>query len=311
MTEILFSNLPISAMFADTFSWVPAGGWIAIATVLGALVGSFLNVVVHRLPKMMGAGSEEGGETPSEALSGTTPYNLAQPGSHCPSCQAPVRARHNIPLVSWVWLRGRCADCQARIPLRYPLLELGSAVACGAAIAHFGPTLEGLAVVVLLCSLLALAVIDLEHFLLPDQIVLPLLWVGLLVNSGSLVTGLEAAIWGAAVGYCALYALNTVWRRFRQVEALGLGDCKLAAAIGAWLGLSGLATTLLLAGLGTAIIGIILRQPANSSVPFGPGLAAGCVIVLFFQPYASITEGLWLYGNDIGLFPFNSTLPLK
>ncbi len=277
---------------AQVFDFMPGVG-IALAVFAGAWVGSFLNVVVHRLPRMV-SDSPMPEETSGMELADSServPYNLAWPGSHCPACRAPVRARHNIPVFGWLWLRGRCADCQAPIPLRYPLLELGAAIACGLAVVFFGLTLAGLAASVLLCSLLALAVLDLEHWWLPDVIVLPLVWAGLLINSIGLLASLESAVWGAVIGYGLLRLLATVWGRFRETEALGLGDCKLAAAIGAWLGWPGLAATLMLAGFGTAFAGLFAGRRAKDPLPFGPGLAAASAVVLFLQPEGLLGPG--------------------
>ena len=261
---------------------LPSSVLIGLAAFWGAWVGSFLNVVVHRLPRMIEAAERPPGEHPEEGQGAET-YNLAWPGSHCPACKAPIRARHNIPLVGWLWLRGRCADCRAAIPVRYPLLELAGAIACGVAIAHFGVSFQGLAAAAVLCALLALAVIDLEHYLLPDAIVLPLLWLGLIANSFGLFVELEMAVWSAAGGYVAMRILGETWTRLRGVEALGRGDCKLIAAVGAWLGFHAVAGTLVVAGLVTAIFGIIRNRNYRNPVPFGPGIAVGMAIMLLID----------------------------
>ncbi len=255
----------------------PLGVWIAIVAFFGAWVGSFLNVVVHRLPRMIV-------ELEASEVESSEPYNLLWPSSHCPTCRAPVRMRHNIPIFGWLCLRGRCADCKAPIPARYPLLELAGAVIGGAATAHFGLVPEAFAAIVLLCALAALAVIDMENFLLPDAIVLPLIWAGLLVNSAGLITGLESAVWGATAGYVLLRFLAEVWKRMRGIEALGLGDCKLAAALGAWLGWPGLGVALFLAGLSTVVAGVLVRHQTDELLPFGPGLAVGGMVALFLGP---------------------------
>lgn len=262
---------------------LPHAAWIAVAAFWGAWVGSFLNVVVHRLPRMI-AMEEAAFRDPADPADPAPAYNLAWPGSHCPDCQAPIRMRHNLPLVGWLWLRGRCADCHAPISLRYPLLELAGAAACGIAVAHFGAGLQGLAGAVALCALLALAAIDLEHYLLPDAVVLPLLWLGLIANGFGLFVAPEAAVWGAAAGYAGLRLLAEVWTRLRGVEALGRGDCKLAAAVGAWLGIQGLADALVLAGAGTAVFGVFKGLRRQDPVPFGPGIAAGMALALMMHP---------------------------
>ena len=194
-----------------------------------------------------------------------------------------MRWYHNIPIISWLWLRGTCPDCDSAIPVRYLLLEIAGAIVCGAAVARFGPTLEAVAAATLLCSLLVLAFIDLEHWLLPDAIVLPLIWLGLLANSFTLFTDLESAVWGAAAGYLALRLLGAVWSRLRGVEALGRGDCKLAAALGAWMGWPGLAVALFLASLGTVLVGLVTRRRMTDPLPFGPGLAVAGTLVLLIR----------------------------
>ena len=275
-----------TSMLLDVSVFPPAV-WVAIVAFLGAWVGSFLNVVVHRLPRMIIA-SESAAEN-------SKPYNLLWPPSHCPACRAPVRIRHNIPIFGWLWLRGRCADCKTPISTRYLLLELAGAVIGGAATAHFGLVPEAFAAIVLLCALAALAVIDMEHFLLPDAIVLPLVWVGLLVNSVGLITGLESAVWGAAAGYVLLRVLAEAWQRLRGVEALGLGDCKLAAALGAWLGWPGLGVALFLAGLSTVVVGVLARRRAAELLPFGPGLAVGGMVTLFLGPETILAWNIRLW----------------
>ena len=258
----------------------PPAAWVAIVAFLGAWVGSFLNVVVHRLPRMIMEPEAPEGATAEHAK----PYNLLWPPSHCPACRAPVRMRHNIPIFGWLWLRGRCADCKAPISVRYLLLELAGAIIGGVTTAHFGLTSEAFVSIVLLCALATLAVIDLEHYLLPDAIVLPLIWAGLIVNSTGLLAGLESAVWGAAAGYILLRLLAEVWQRLRGSEALGLGDCKLAAALGAWLGWSGLGVALFLAGLCTVAVGLLAKRQRTDILPFGPGLAVGGMMALFIGP---------------------------
>ena len=271
----------------STLNVLPPAVLIAFAAFSGAWIGSFLNVVVHRLPRMLAADEmapETGDESRTQDAADAPVYNLAWPGSHCPACRAPIRARHNLPLVGWLWLRGRCADCSAPIPVRYPLLELAGAMACGVAIARFGLSAQGLAAAGVLCTLLALAVIDLEHYLLPDSIVLPLLWLGLITSTFGVFIGLQAAVWGAVAGYVSLRVLGDVWTRLRGVESLGRGDCKLAGAVGAWLGIAGLAEVLVLAGLGTAVFGMAGKRGRQSPLPFGPGIAVGMALVLLMQP---------------------------
>ena len=262
-------------MVIQEFPVYPAGFWIAVAAVVGASIGSFLNVVAYRLPRMLELveGAPDGHET----------YNLAQPGSHCPACQSPIKLRNNIPIFSWLILRGRCPDCSERISVRYPLMEIVAAAAFAAVVWHWGVSFEALAVLVFVSMSLVLAMIDLEHTLLPDALVFPLLWLGLIVNGISPFVPLEMALWGAVVGYVSLRLLGWFWEKIRGMEALGRGDCKLAAALGAWVGLHGLAIVLFVGSLATAIAGLVMRRGMRGTLPLGPGLVAGGVLVMFWM----------------------------
>ena len=260
--------------------------------VLGLVVGSFLNVVIHRLPKMMERQwkrecAEFVGEEPhGEELHEGEPYSLAFPGSHCPSCGAEITALQNIPVLSYLALRGRCAHCGVAISARYPLVELLTAaiwILCGLS---FGVSNALAAAMLLTGVLIALTAIDLDHQLLPDSLTLPLLWVGLLINIDATFVNLESAVLGAVVGYLCLWSVYWLFKIITGKEGMGYGDLKLLAALGAWFGLSALPTIVLLSSLVGAVIGIALivtgRQSRETPMPFGPFLAGAGLIHLFY-----------------------------
>lgn len=243
----------------------------ALAFVWGLLLGSFLNVVVGRLPAVA--------LDPDRA--DAWPGVLLRPGSHCPHCLLPIAWYHNLPLLGWLVLRGRCNDCSHPIPLRYPLLELaGGSLMAGAVFWH-GPTVTGVMIGLFLLALLALAAIDLEHQILPDQIVLPLLWSGLVINAFGVLTTPQDAILGAVVGFLMLTGLRVGYRTLRGIDGMGQGDAKLVAAIGAWLGLQPTMTALLIAFVAGSLAGLVLhllhRLGRQQCLPFGPGLALGAL----------------------------------
>ena len=258
------------------------------AAVLGLLMGSFLNVVIYRLPRMLGA--EEAADVVTEsALPGAgQPLNLWRPRSHCPQCNTPLGVWELLPVVSYLWQRGRCRHCGAAIAWRYPLVELaamGLAWLAVLRLENFGwPML--LAGMGFLWALLALAVIDAQTLWLPDRLTLPLLWVGLLVNTQALFADLSSAVWGAALGYSSLAVLAWGFRRTTGREGLGGGDAKLLAALGAWLGVAALPALVLLASLSALIfVGVAIRLgrgTRQTAWPFGPYLAvAGAVLLLW------------------------------
>lgn len=262
---------------------MPAWLYWAAVIWLGACVGSFLNVVVHRLPIMMQRQEtlwarealELEGEDDAAAAEA---YNLVVPRSRCPHCGHPIRAYENIPVVSWLLLRGRCSACGAAIALRYPLVEAGTAAATCVMVALFGPTWMTLWALLFTWSLIALALIDLDTQLLPDSIVLPLLWLGLLVNVAGVFAPLADAVIGAAVGYGVLWALYWAFKLLTGKEGMGYGDFKLMGAMGAWLGWAALPGVVLLASL-TGIIAAVAMMFAGSMaretpMPFGPFIAA-------------------------------------
>jgi len=278
-------------------------GWLSqpavlpwAALVFGLCVGSFLNVVIHRLPKILDREwRAQCAELAAEGAPGVHPaagdrneaaYNLWTPRSACPGCGKPIPAKHNIPLVSWIALRGRCAACGARISARYPLVELAGGLVGAYAALRFGHSLAALAAMVLCWSLIALTVIDLDTQLLPDDITLPLLWGGLLFNLGGVFVPLGSAVVGAALGYLALWLVFWGFKLLTGKEGMGYGDFKLLAAIGAWLGWQMLPLVILLSSVVGAVVGIGLMVFAghgrDKPIPFGPYLAAAGVIALFW-----------------------------
>lgn len=259
---------------------------IALA-ILGLTVGSFLNVVIHRLPKMMERQWErECAEFRGEDTAEATPYSLAFPGSHCPSCKAEITALQNIPVLSYLLLRGRCANCGLSIPIRYPLIELTTAlvwVLCGLT---FGVSNALAAAMLLTAVLISLTAIDLDHQLLPDSLTLPILWIGLLINMNATFVTLESAVLGAVFGYLSLWSVYWLFKVITGKEGMGYGDFKLLAALGAWFGVSALPTIVLLSSLVGAIVGLGLiatgRQGRETPMPFGPFLAGAGLIHLFY-----------------------------
>lgn len=261
--------------------------FLTTATVFGLLMGSFLNVVIHRMPRMM----EQEWQRNCADLRGETPdappaYNLIKPGSSCPACGHTIRAWENIPLLSYLLLGGQCASCKARISLRYPLVEAATGLLAGLIAWHFGFSGTALAAMAFSFSLLALTFIDYDTQLLPDDITLPLLWLGLLVNLGHGFTDLPSAVIGAVAGYLTLWSIYWMFKLVTGKEGMGHGDFKLLAAIGAWFGWQLLPAVLLLASLVGSVIGIgmilLARHGRNTPIPFGPYLALGGICALFW-----------------------------
>ena len=257
------------------------------AAVIGLCVGSFLNVVIHRLPKMM----ERGWVAQCAELAGREPepqprYDLVVPRSACPGCGRVLTPLENIPIVSWLALRGRCKGCGTRISARYPIVELAAGVAALAAIWTFGPTWTGLAACAFLWTLIALAFIDADTQLLPDDLTLPLLWGGLVANLFGLFVPLASAVIGAAAGYLALWTIYWLFKLIRGKEGMGHGDFKLLGALGAWLGWQVLPVIVLLSSVVGAVIGItlIVFKGRDNQLPlaFGPYLAIAGGVALFF-----------------------------
>jgi leader peptidase (prepilin peptidase)/N-methyltransferase len=252
---------------------------IASTALLGLLVGSFLNVVIHRLPKMM----EQRWQAEAREMLGldavaAPALSLMRPASRCPACGAPIKAWQNIPVVSWLALRGRAACCGARISARYPLVELLTGLAAAACAWRFGYGPELVGALLLSFCLIALAFIDLDTQLLPDSITLPLLWAGLLFALVGGLVPLREAVIGAMAGYLSLWLVFWAFKLATGKEGMGYGDFKLLAALGAWLGWAALPQIILLSSIVGAIAGIALiafrRQQRGAAMPFGPFLAA-------------------------------------
>jgi len=263
--------------------------WIGVAGLLGLLVGSFLNVVIYRLPKMLEREWQAHcAEMQGQALPEQGKFNLLVPRSRCPHCGHLITWYENIPLLSYALQRGRCRACGGGISACYPLVEAVSGMLAAAAAWHFGATPQGVFALVLLWSLLALTFIDFETFLLPDAITQPLLWLGLLVNSQGIFVSLESAVIGAAAGYLALWLVYHLFRLLTGKEGMGYGDFKLLAALGAWMGWTMLPLIIVASSLVGAVVGIGLILLAGHErakpIPFGPYLAMGGVIALFWGP---------------------------
>jgi leader peptidase (prepilin peptidase)/N-methyltransferase len=242
---------------------------------IGAVIGSFLNVVIHRLPVMIAGVPDDGAR-----------YDLALPPSACPSCGHRLRPWENLPLLSYLLLRGRCSACAAPIGWRYPVVE-GLAAAAGPLLTlHFGLTEPGLAVTVFVWFAIAITAIDLRHLLIPDLLSLPLLWLGLLISTRSILVPPDAAILGAAAGYLTFLAISQVGTRLSGHPVMGEGDLKLFAALGAWIGWSHLPQAMLIAsllgsGVGIALV-LVQRQDRSQPLPFGPFLLAGGIVTLLW-----------------------------
>jgi leader peptidase (prepilin peptidase)/N-methyltransferase len=265
--------------------------------VVSLLIGSFLNVVIYRLPLILDAQwraqcAELAGEP---AVDGEQVLTLSSPRSHCPACKAPVRAIHNIPVVSWLALRGRCAHCGTRIPVRYPLIELATAVLSATVAWHFGFGFEALCALLVTWLLIPLTGIDADHQLLPDSLTLPLLWLGLLASLGhepgsahALPVAPADAIIGAATGYLFLRGVFHAFKLLTGKEGMGFGDFKLFAALGAWLGWQMLPLVLLLSAAVGAVVGITLivlrKQGREVPIPYGPYLAGAGWIAMLWGP---------------------------
>ena len=259
---------------------------ILVVAVFGLAIGSFLNVVIHRLPRMM----ENEWKLQCAELAGAEPapdgprYNLVVPASHCPHCGTPLRVVDNIPLVSWVALRGKCSHCGTRISARYPIVEALTAALSALIAYRFGFTPAMLLALVLTWTLVALTFIDADTTLLPDDLTLPLLWLGLGANVVGIFVPLMDAVIGAMAGYLVLWSIYWLFKLTTGKEGMGYGDFKLLAALGAWMGWKSLLPIVLLSSLVGAFVGIMLiliaRRGREIPIPFGPYLAAAGFIVL-------------------------------
>jgi leader peptidase (prepilin peptidase)/N-methyltransferase len=265
----------------------PDSLFILCAAVFGLAIGSFLNVVVHRLPKMMEAEwRAQCADLEGRALDEKDVYNLWAPRSHCPSCSAPLRLIDNVPVVSYLALRGKCANCGARISPRYLIVEALTAVLSAAIAWRFGWTAAGMLALLFTFMLIALTFIDADTTLLPDSITLPLLWLGLLANTSGVFVPLQDAVLGAAAGYLILWSIYWLFKLTTGKEGMGYGDFKLLAALGAWMGWKMLLPIILISSVVGAVIGIVLivlaRRGREIPIPFGPYLAAAGLIVLVY-----------------------------
>lgn len=262
----------------------------SVVLVVSLCIGSFMNVVILRLPKMMRAkwrcDCEEFLDLPPEHCHSPMQLSLSSPNSTCPHCMHEIRPWENIPVISYLFLRGRCSSCQVRISIRYPLIETLTALLSISTLLIMGPTLGALLALLLVWSLVALTVIDFDTQLLPDDITLPLLWLGLVINYFNVLVPFSSAFWGAIFGYLALWLVYHTFRLITGKEGMGYGDFKLLAVLGAWLGWEMLPAVILLSSLVGAVVGICLivfrGQGREVPIPFGPYLAAAGVITLWF-----------------------------
>ena len=270
----------------EAFQTHPALFVTAVA-VLSLAIGSFLNVVIHRLPKMLERQwRNDLAELNAQEIAPTPRYNLMLPRSQCPACGHPIRAVENIPLVSYLVLGGKCSACKARISPRYPLIEALTGALSGYIAWRYGFSWQTLAALVFAWSMIALAFIDLDTFYLPDDITLPLVWTGLLVNMGGVFVDLQSAVVGAVAGYFALWTVFWGYKLATGKDGMGYGDFKLLAAIGAWLGWKMLPVVILLSSCVGALVGVSMivfaRHGRNVPIPFGPYLVMGGLIAMFW-----------------------------
>jgi len=271
----------MSSPYTDPILFVP------VSVIVGLAIGSFLNVVIYRLPRMMEREwRDQCAELHGESAPPAPRFNLATPPSSCPGCGHRIRAVENIPLVSYLVLRGKCAACGARISPRYPIVEALAAVAAGYSAWQFGFGWAAFGAMAFLWSMIALSFIDFDTQLLPDSITLPLLWAGLLINLRGTFVDLPSAVIGAAAGYLVLWAVYWGFKLLTGKEGMGFGDFKLLGAIGAWLGWKMLPLVILLSSFVGAVIGVVLiilaRRGREVPMPFGPYLAAAGAIALFW-----------------------------
>ena len=261
--------------------------FVAAIVMLSLAIGSFLNVVIHRMPKVLERQwrdelAEMNGQTPAPA----TPYNLAVPRSQCTACGHQISALENIPIVSYLALGGKCSACKAKISPRYPMVELLTGALSGYIAWRYGFTVLTAAALAFAWAMIALAFIDLDTFYLPDDITLPLLWAGLLVNIAGLIVDLQSAVIGAIAGYLALWVVFWAYKFATGKEGMGYGDFKLLAAIGAWLGWKMLPVVILLSSFVGAAVGISLilfaRHGRSVPIPFGPYLVLGGLTAMFW-----------------------------
>lgn len=261
--------------------------FISLCTTIGLVAGSFLNVIIFRLPKMM---EREWNQQCSELRGETTKplptLNLIKPCSECPHCKHKITALESIPIISYLALRGRCSQCNTSISLRYPIMEALTGIMSGFIAWHFGYGFITVAALIFVWSMIALAFIDLDTQLLPDEVTLPLLWIGLLINLGNGFTDISSAVIGAASGYIFLWLIYWCFKIATGKEGMGYGDFKLLAVIGAWFGWKMLPLVILLSSLAGAVIGIgliiVAKNKRDTPFPFGPYLVGGGLVALFW-----------------------------
>lgn len=261
--------------------------FISLCATIGLMVGSFLNVVILRLPKMMEREwHQQCAELRGETIETLPPLSIAKPRSACPHCQHKITALENIPILSYLVLRGRCSQCNTSISPRYPIIEALTGIISGFVAWNFGYGFLALAALIFVWAMIALAFIDLDTQLLPDDITLPLLWAGLLVNLGDGFTDIRSAIIGAVSGFLALWSVYWCFKIATGKEGMGYGDFKLLAVIGAWFGWKMLPLVILISSLVGALVGIglivITKHGRNVPIPFGPYLVGGGLIALFW-----------------------------
>ena len=263
------------------------GLFITTVIALSLAIGSFLNVVIHRLPKMVERAwraeiAEMDGQTPATGPA----YNLVVPRSQCPACNHQITAYENVPLISYIVLGGKCSSCKARISLRYPLVEALTGALSGYVAWRFGFSWHTASALIFVWSMIALAFIDLDTFYLPDDITLPLVWAGLIANMGGIFVDLQTAVIGAVGGYLALWCVFWAYKFATGKDGMGYGDFKLLAAIGAWLGWKMLPVVILVSSSIGAVLGIALivfaRHGRDVPIPFGPYLVLGGLVALFW-----------------------------
>ena len=275
LTDLLFLAVPGDALAAT------------VAAILGLLIGSFLNVVIYRVPKIMERESENYvAHESGKPLPHTIPFNLMVPRSACPSCGHQITALENIPVASYLALRGKCRQCKAPISPRYPAIELMTGMLSGFLVWRFGAGLTGLAVLVFAYLLIAMTFIDADTQLLPDDLTLPLLWLGLLVNLNATFVPLSEAVIGAVAGYLCLWLIFWGFKLATGKEGMGYGDFKLLAALGAWLGWKMLPVIVMMSSLVGAVVGVALillaKRGRDNPIPFGPYLAAAGLLALLY-----------------------------
>lgn len=261
--------------------------FMASVFILSLCIGSFLNVVAYRLPIMMRKQIEADYlDINDQPQKETETFNLSIPASACPKCKSKIKPWQNIPVISYLWLKGKCANCQTEISPRYPIVEFITGL-LGLLVAYqFGATVEGAAALIFTYFLVALTLIDLDEYLLPDSLTLPLIWIGLIANSFNAFTSLNDAVYGAIAGYLALWSVYWLFKLATGKEGMGYGDFKLLAAIGALLGWQALPVVILLSSAVGAVVGLTLimtlGRDKNIPIPFGPYLAAAGFIAMLW-----------------------------